>query len=48
MCLIDDPFVVKMYFAFESRKYFVFVLEYCSGGELFFLLRKVLNFIYID
>ncbi|CAD8082549.1 unnamed protein product [Paramecium primaurelia] len=41
MCLIDDPFVVKMYYAFESRKYFVFVLEYCSGGELFFLLRKI-------
>ncbi|CAD8161916.1 unnamed protein product [Paramecium octaurelia] len=41
MCLIDDPFVVKMYYAFESRRFFVFVLEYCSGGELFFLLRKI-------
>lgn len=30
-----------MQYAFESRKYLVFVLEYCSGGELFYLLRKV-------
>ncbi|CAD8095078.1 unnamed protein product [Paramecium sonneborni] len=41
MCLIDHPFIVKMQFAFESKTFFVFVQEYCSGGELFFLLRKI-------
>ncbi|CAD8058949.1 unnamed protein product [Paramecium primaurelia] len=38
---LNHPFIVKMQYAFESRKYLVFVLEYCSGGELFYLLRKV-------
>ncbi|CAD8081527.1 unnamed protein product [Paramecium primaurelia] len=41
MCNLNHPFIVKIQYAFESRKYLVFVLEYCSGGELFFLLRKV-------
>jgi serum/glucocorticoid-regulated kinase 2 len=41
MAYLDQPFIVKMHYAFESRKYLVFVLEYCSGGELFYLLRKV-------
>jgi serum/glucocorticoid-regulated kinase 2 len=39
MELIDHPFIVKMQYAFESENYLVFVLEYCQGGELFFLLR---------
>lgn len=38
---LNHPFIVKMQYAFESRRYLVFVLEYCSGGELFYLLRKV-------
>jgi serum/glucocorticoid-regulated kinase 2 len=41
MANLHHPFIVKMHYAFESRKYLVFVLEYCSGGELFYLLRKV-------
>ncbi|CAD8163908.1 unnamed protein product [Paramecium pentaurelia] len=41
MIKLNHPFIVKMQYAFESRKYLVFVLEYCSGGELFYLLRKV-------
>ncbi|CAD8093322.1 unnamed protein product [Paramecium sonneborni] len=41
MSILNHPFIVKMQYAFESRKYLVFVLEYCSGGELFYLLRKV-------
>ena len=27
--------------AFETAKFIVFVLDFCSGGELFFLLRKI-------
>jgi len=41
MVQLEHPFILKMHYAFESRKYLVFVLEYCSGGELFYLLRKV-------
>lgn len=41
MAQIEHPFLIKMHYAFESRKYLVFVLEYCQGGELFYLLRKV-------
>ncbi len=40
MINLSHPFVVKLYAAFESQTYLVFVLEYCSGGELFYLLRK--------
>ncbi|CAK70461.1 unnamed protein product (macronuclear) [Paramecium tetraurelia] len=41
MSNLDHPFIVGLQYAFESRKYLVFVLEYCFGGELFYLLRKV-------
>ncbi|KAM3129187.1 hypothetical protein pb186bvf_018742 [Paramecium bursaria] len=41
MSILNHPFIVGLQYAFESRKYLVFVLEYCSGGELFYLLRKV-------
>ncbi|CAD8090358.1 unnamed protein product [Paramecium sonneborni] len=41
MCNLNHPFIVKIQYAFESRRFLVFVLEYCSGGELFFMLRKV-------
>ena len=41
MANLSHPFIVKMHYAFESKKYLVFILEYCSGGELFYLLRKV-------
>ena len=41
MTKLNHPFLVKLDYSFESRKYLVFVLEYCSGGELFYLLRKV-------
>ena len=41
MIALNHPFIVKLFASFESSTYLVFVLEYCSGGELFFLLRKV-------
>ena len=37
----DHPFVTKLYLAFETQHYVVFAMEYCNGGELFNLLRKV-------
>ena len=35
------PFITKLYLAFETSHYVVFAMEYCNGGELFNLLRKV-------
>ena len=40
--LIDmkHPFIIKMDFSFQNSKKLFFVLEYCIGGELFYLLQK--------
>lgn len=32
--------MTSMHFAFETKFYIAFVLEYCSGGELFYHLRR--------
>ena len=34
----ESPFVVKLHHAFQSQDYLHFVVEFCSGGELFYLL----------
>ena len=34
------PFLIDLYFAFQTEKTLCFVLEYCPGGELFNLLQK--------
>ena len=39
MSALNHPFLIKMEAAFETSKYIVFVLEYCYGGEMFYLLR---------
>lgn len=41
MTLIDHPFLLKLEYAFESKSYLGFAMEYCAGGELFFNLRKI-------
>merc|ERR1712059_73586 len=33
---ISHPFIVRLHYAFQSRTRLHFVLDYCSGGELFF------------
>ena len=35
------PFVTQLYSSFETKEYLVFAMEYCHGGELFNLLRRV-------
>ena len=35
-----SPFIVEMSFAFQTEDKLYFVMEYCSGGELFFHLRN--------
>lgn len=34
------PFIVDLYYAFQTPKKLCFVLEFCPGGELFFYLAK--------
>ncbi|KAJ9463629.1 Serine/threonine-protein kinase KIN82 [Diplonema papillatum] len=36
----DHPFLVRLYWCFQSATKVYFVLEYCEGGELFRLLQK--------
>lgn len=37
---ISHPFVVPLYFAFQSEKKLFLVMEFLAGGELFFHLRR--------
>jgi serum/glucocorticoid-regulated kinase 2 len=34
------PFLVRMYYSFQSKRKLYFILEYCKGGELFTLLQE--------
>ena len=38
--LKDSPFIIKMFYSFQNDQKLYFVLEYCSGGELFNLLQR--------
>eukprot|EP00949_MAST-11_sp_MAST-11-sp1_P001805 g1805.t1 len=37
---IIHPFIVKLHYAFQTGQKLHFVLDYCSGGEIFFHLQK--------
>jgi len=37
---VRHPFIVGMYYAFQSPQKLFFVLDYCPGGELFFWLSR--------
>jgi serine/threonine protein kinase len=41
---IHHPFIVGLNMAFQTADKLFFVLDYCSGGELFFHLGKVGRF----
>jgi len=36
--LLEHPFVIKLQHAFTSKDSLHFVVDFCSGGELFYLL----------
>ena len=44
LSIVDHPFIMKLYFAFQTEDKLFFVLEYCSGGELFFHLSRYRRF----
>ena len=37
---IQHPFVVKLYYAFQTKRHLILVLEFLCGGELFFHLQR--------
>ncbi len=37
---VRHPFIVQLHYTFQTRSQLYFVLEFCSGGELFFHLSK--------
>eukprot|EP01133_Synstelium_polycarpum_P008970 gene8970-10521_t len=37
----SNPFVVKMYYSFQSKDYFYLVMEYVHGGDCFSLLQNL-------
>eukprot|EP01117_Protostelium_nocturnum_P000627 TRINITY_DN1072_c0_g1_i1.p1 TRINITY_DN1072_c0_g1~~TRINITY_DN1072_c0_g1_i1.p1 ORF type:complete len:371 (+),score=111.80 TRINITY_DN1072_c0_g1_i1:177-1289(+) len=36
----DHPFIVTLYWSFQSTSHLYFVMEYCAGGEFFRMLQK--------
>ncbi|PFH38467.1 putative serine/threonine protein kinase AktR [Besnoitia besnoiti] len=40
----DSPFIVKLYWAFQTRRHLFLVNELCPGGDLFRLLRDCRRF----
>ena len=37
---VDHPFIVTLYYSFQSETKLYFVMDYCAGGELYSLLQK--------
>jgi serine/threonine protein kinase len=37
---LQHPFVVKLYYAFQTKRHLILVLEFLCGGELFFHLQR--------
>lgn len=38
---MDSPFIVKTYEFLENDEFYVFIMDYCPGGELFYLLKQI-------
>merc|ERR1719242_2881081 len=41
---LDHPFLVSLHYAFQTEQKLYLVLDYCTGGELFFHLSKAGRF----
>lgn len=41
---LNNPFIVKLHFAFQTPERLYFVIDFLNGGELFFHLRKETRF----
>lgn len=38
--LTNHPFVIKLFWGFQTEDFLHFVVDFCSGGELFYLLQN--------
>lgn len=41
---MDHPNIVRVYEVYDYENFFFVVMEYCEGGELFHLIKKVKRF----
>ena len=41
---LNHPFIVKLYWSFQSKTELFFVMDICTGGEMFFHLGKIQKF----
>jgi serum/glucocorticoid-regulated kinase 2 len=41
---LDHPFIVKLHWAFQSKEELFFVMDICTGGEIFFHLNNFKKF----
>jgi len=41
---LNHPFIIKLYWSFQSKTELFFVMDLCTGGEMFFHLGKVQKF----
>lgn len=37
---VENPFIVKLHYAFQSEHKLYFVVDYVGGGELFYHIRR--------
>ncbi|EED92955.1 predicted protein, partial [Thalassiosira pseudonana CCMP1335] len=44
LSVLDHPFIMKLYYAFQTPEKLYLVLDYCPGGELFFHLSRYRRF----
>eukprot|EP01059_Diplonema_ambulator_P012264 TRINITY_DN22522_c0_g1_i1.p1 TRINITY_DN22522_c0_g1~~TRINITY_DN22522_c0_g1_i1.p1 ORF type:complete len:595 (+),score=166.67 TRINITY_DN22522_c0_g1_i1:60-1844(+) len=42
--MVDHPFVVNLHYAFQTKKQLIFILDFLSGGELFYHLQRCKKF----
>jgi len=40
----SNPYIVKLYYAFQNERYLYLVMEYCCGGDVATLLRNLVAF----
>ena len=36
----DHPFIVNLYYSFQSKHSLVFIMEYCAGGEFYRIIQR--------
>ena len=40
LAVVDCPFIVKLYYSFQTSKCLYFIIQYAEGGEIFHYLKK--------